>query len=104
MKSFTPCGTSLGRSVFLSTAFGRSLTRLQRTIASSPRWKDASKTQARMIRNPKEELKRIQRLIKSRIFGEDCFGPEVQGGISRRSPKSNAEKHAGARSASYSRR
>jgi hypothetical protein len=31
------------------------------------RWKDASKTQARMIRNPKDELKHIQRLIKNRI-------------------------------------
>jgi RNA-directed DNA polymerase len=76
-----------------------------RKIADAPaanyhefsRWKDASKTQARMIRNPKDELKNIQRLIKTRVFGEDAFGPEVQGGVSGRSPKSNAEKHVGAR-------
>jgi hypothetical protein len=76
-----------------------------RKIADNPaanyhefsRWKDASKTQARMIRNPKDELKNIQRLIKKRIFGEDAFGPEVQGGISGCSPRSNAEKHIGAR-------
>jgi hypothetical protein len=75
-----------------------------RKIADTPtanyhefsRWKDASKTQARMIRNPKDELKNIQRLIKDRIFGEDAFGPEVQGGVSGRSPKTNAEKHVGA--------
>ena len=76
-----------------------------RKIADNPgahylefsRWKDASKTQARMIRNPKDELKRIQRLIKTRVLGDDAFGPEVQGGVSGRSPKSNAEKHIGAR-------
>jgi RNA-directed DNA polymerase len=76
-----------------------------RKIADTPaanyhefsRWKDASKTQARMIRNPTSELKNIQRLIKSRIFGEDAFGPEVQGGVSNRSPRSNADKHVGAR-------
>jgi RNA-directed DNA polymerase len=61
------------------------------------RYKDASKTKGRMIRNPTDELKSIQRLIKDRIFGDDAFGPEVQGGISGRSPKSNAEKHLGAR-------
>jgi RNA-directed DNA polymerase len=76
-----------------------------RKIADTPaanyhefiRYKDASKTQARMIRNPKNELKSIPRLIKNRIFGEDAFGPEVQGGVSGRSPKTNAEKHVGAR-------
>jgi len=61
------------------------------------RYKDASKTQGRMIRNPKDELKTIQRLIKNRVFGEDAFGSEVQGGVSGRSPKSNAMKHIGAR-------
>lgn len=35
-----------------------------------------------MIRNPKDELKGIQRLIKERIFKEDAFGHEVQGGVS----------------------
>jgi hypothetical protein len=49
-----------------------------------------------MIRNPKNELKRIQRLIKTVIFGEYAFGPEVQGGVSGRSPKTNAEAHLGA--------
>lgn len=76
-----------------------------RKIADTPaahydefsRWKDASKTKARMIRNPKDELKSIQRLIKKRIFGDDFFGPEVQGGVSGRSPRSNAEEHLGAR-------
>jgi RNA-directed DNA polymerase len=76
-----------------------------RKIADTPaanyhefmRYKDASKTQGRMIRNPKDELKTIQRLIKNRVFGEDAFGSEVQGGVSGRSPKSNAMKHIGAR-------
>lgn len=76
-----------------------------RKIADTPsanyhefsRWKDSSKAQARMIRNPKDELKRIQRLIKRRVFGDDAFGPEVQGGVSGCSTKSNAEKHLGAR-------
>ncbi len=76
-----------------------------RKIADTPaanyhefmRYKVASRTQGRMIRNPKDELKGIQRLIKNRIFGEDAFGPEVQGGVSGRSPRSNAEKHIGAR-------
>lgn len=88
----------------LAWTLGVPLERL-RKIADNPganyqefsRWKNASKTQARMIRNPREELKRIQRLIKERVFGEDAFGPEVQGGVSRRSAKSNAEKHLGAR-------
>ena len=61
------------------------------------RWTDASKTRARLIRNPKDELKRVQDLIKTRVFGGYDFGPEVQGGVSGRSPKSNAEQHLGAR-------
>ena len=88
----------------LAWTLGIPIDRLRR-IADTPtanyhefsRWKDAGKTQARMIRNPKDELKNIQRLIKNRIFGEDVFGPEVQGGVSGCSPKSNAEKHLGAR-------
>jgi RNA-directed DNA polymerase len=75
-----------------------------RKIADSPasnyqeftQWKDETKRQARTIRNPKENLKSVQRLIKKRLIGEDAFGPEVQGGVSGRSPKSNAEKHVGA--------
>ncbi|HKS74960.1 MAG TPA: reverse transcriptase family protein [Terriglobales bacterium] len=88
----------------LAWKLGVPLERL-RKIADNPaanyrefsRWKNANKTQARMIRNPREELKAIQRLIKDRVFGEDAFGPEVHGGISRRSAKSNAERHLGAR-------
>jgi RNA-directed DNA polymerase len=76
-----------------------------REIADNPaanynefsRWKDTTHQQARMIRNPRDDLKHIQRLIKRRVFGNDAFGPEVQGGISGRSPKTNAEKHLGAR-------
>jgi RNA-directed DNA polymerase len=88
----------------LAWTLGIPLERL-RMIADHPaanyrefsRWKDASKTQARMIRNPRGELKGIQRLIKDRIFGEDAFGPEVQGAVSGRSPRTNAERHLGAR-------
>jgi RNA-directed DNA polymerase len=88
----------------LSWTLGVPLDRLK-MIADHPaanyrefsRWKDASKSQARMIRNPREELKAIQRLIKDRIFGEEAFGPEVQGGVSGRSPRTNAERHLGAR-------
>jgi RNA-directed DNA polymerase len=88
----------------LAWTLGIPIERLQK-IADTPaanyhefmRYKDASKTQGRMIRNPKDELKTIQRLIKDRVFGGDAFGPEVQGGILGRSPKSNAEKHIGAR-------
>lgn len=61
------------------------------------RWKNPEKTQARMIRNPRNELKQVQRLIKDRVFGEEAFGPEVQGGVSGCSPKTNAQKHVGAR-------
>jgi RNA-directed DNA polymerase len=61
------------------------------------RRKGSSKTQFRTIRNPKDELKAIQRCIKDRILGEDTFGPEVQGGVKGRSPRTNAEKHVGAR-------
>lgn len=87
----------------LSFTLGVPLERLQQ-IADHPaanyaefsRWKDESKTVARMIRNPRDDLKKIQRLIKDRILGEDCFGPEVQGGVSGCSPRTNAEKHVGA--------
>ena len=61
------------------------------------RWKDARKTQARMIRNPRDALKRIQRLIKDRVFMDGVFGPEVHGGVLGCSPKTNAKQHAGAR-------
>lgn len=88
----------------LAWTLGVPLDRL-RMIADHPaanyrefsRWKDASKTRARMIRNPRHELKGIQRLIKDRVFGNDAFGPEVQGGISGKSPRTNAERHLGAR-------
>jgi RNA-directed DNA polymerase len=88
----------------LAWALGVPIARL-RKIADTPaanyheffQYKDATKTKGRIIRNPKDELKRIQRLIKDRIFGTDLFGPEVQGGVSGRSPKSNAQKHIGAR-------
>jgi hypothetical protein len=61
-----------------------------------PKWKDAAKTQFRTIRNPKDELKAIQRLIKDRVFGGIEFGEEVQGGVTDRSPRTNAEQHLGA--------
>ncbi len=88
----------------LAWTIGVPLDRL-RKIADAPaanyheftKWKDASKTQVRIFRNPNKELKIIQRLIKKRILGEDAFGPEVQGGVSGRSPRTNAEKHLGAR-------
>ena len=60
------------------------------------RWKDATRQQARMIRNPRDDLKHIQRLIKRRVFGNDAFGPEVQGGISGAFTEGHAEKHLGA--------
>jgi hypothetical protein len=59
--------------------------------------KGSSKTIFRTIRNPKDELKAIQRSIKDRIFGAGNFGNEVQGGVKGRSPKTNAEMHLGAR-------
>lgn len=87
----------------LAWTLGVPLDRL-RKIADSPgdyyheftRWKDASKTHARMIRHPNVELKAIQKLIKDRILNGFQFGSEVQGGIRGRSPKSNAETHLGA--------
>jgi RNA-directed DNA polymerase len=85
-------------------AIGMPIARVRR-IADTPsahyhefmRYKDASKTKGRMIRNPTDELKSVQRLIKDRVFGDCAFDSEVQGGVPGRSPKSNALKHVGAR-------
>lgn len=87
----------------LAWTLGIPLDRL-RAIADNPaahysefrRWKDATKTQFRIIRNPRDELKTIQRLIKDRVLEEAPFGEEVQGGVAGRSPRTNAEQHLGA--------
>ncbi len=61
----------------------------QRKKASNP-------AHVRTIRSPDDELRVIQRRIKDRVFGNDIFGPEVQGGVPGCSPKTNADMHAGA--------
>jgi retron-type reverse transcriptase len=49
----------------------------------------------RAIKSPTPELKNIQRRIVKRLFRTVEFGPEVQGGIHGRSPKTNANMHLG---------
>jgi RNA-directed DNA polymerase len=54
------------------------------------------KDKVRMIRSPDDELKEIQRGICSRILGTSEIGPDVHGGVSKRSPQTNASQHLGA--------
>jgi RNA-directed DNA polymerase len=87
----------------LAWTLGFPIKRLKR-IADTPadhyhefqRKKASNPAHVRTIRNPDDELKEIQRRIKDRVFGNDIFGSEVQGGVPGRSPKSNAEMHLGA--------
>jgi len=49
----------------------------------------------RIIRSPSDELKSIQTRIAKRLFNAIDFGPEIQGGVRGKSPKSNAKVHLG---------
>lgn len=53
------------------------------------------KDKVREIKSPDEELKGIHRKICTRVLGNDSFGPDVHGGVPRRSPKTNSEQHLG---------
>lgn len=55
------------------------------------------KTKVREITSPDDELKGIQRNICVRVFGTDSFGPDVHGGVPKRSPVTNSQPHIGAR-------
>lgn len=87
----------------LAWTLGFSVKRLEQ-VASTPgahynefqRKKASNPAHVRTIRSPDHELKEIQSRIMDRVFKNDIFGPEVQGGVPRRSPKTNAEKHLGA--------
>jgi hypothetical protein len=49
----------------------------------------------RVVRPPRQELKRIQRLLKENILDRIALPPVAHGGVIGRSPNSNAKVHRG---------
>lgn len=85
----------------LAHLLGVPLARLRDIAANVPThyrtWSAHNKrtNKVREIKSPDEELKAIQRSICTRVLGSNSFGPDVHGGVPKRSPVTNAERHIG---------